>query len=93
MDANGLNKEELENAARDLESQGEFEFEELKSALERCYKYNLDLGEDEIMAWNNARDMVAEAIVYAKMRGFVLSGMVDYMLFSNHHRVQSGLRF
>jgi len=93
MDGNGLNEERLENAARELESPGGFDRDELKSSLERSYKYHLDLGQDEASAWENARELVAEAIVHAKLSGFVLRGMVDYMLFSNHHRVQSGLRF
>ncbi len=80
----------LENEAKNLSAKYDYTYDDSLSALNRSFKYYKDIGEDDETAYDGAMDMVAEAAMIAPSQEFdELRGMVDYMLFSIHHRVVS----
>jgi hypothetical protein len=80
----------FENEAKNLSSKYDYTYDDSLSALNRSFKYYKDIGENDESAIDGAMDMVAEAVMIAPSQDFdELRGMVDYMLFSIHHRVVS----
>ena len=78
----------LERGAKEISSRYDYSYDDAASALQRSYKYYVDIGEDEEPAAEDARTMVAEAVFLAPRLGFEhLRGTIDHMLFSIFHRV------
>ncbi|MFO8056049.1 MAG: hypothetical protein R6V10_01985 [bacterium] len=65
------------------------DYEDVRSALARSYKFYKDVGYTEEEAWDKGLDLLGSAHVEARMMGFTLRCMIDHMLFSIFHRSQS----
>lgn len=93
MDANVKVNEQISEEAKSIVLHSSFSFEDASSSLERSLRYFMDCGDQEPEAWDKARELVAMAALAAQTSGFSLRGMVDYILFSYHHRVKSWCGF
>ncbi len=84
----------LENDIHDeavyIEQHSDFSYEDARQAVERSMKYYIDCGDDEERAWDRARELVGMAVYHARRNDFELLGMVDQMILSVFHRVQTG---
>jgi len=80
----------IEEAAAEIESHSDFSFAEAGDSIRRGYQHYLDLGESEEAAWDHALELTALAAERARRSGWGLLGAVNHLLFSQHHRTQSG---
>lgn len=80
----------IDREAADIYYHAGFTYEDARKAVERAVRYYVDRGECLEDAWELARQMVATAIYAAREKDFSLAGMIDHMILSVFHRVQSG---
>lgn len=79
----------VDEASAELSGRSDFSFSEAWDSLMRGYQHYLDLGESEDAAWDHALELVAFSAERARRSGWGLLGVVNHLLFSQHHRVQS----